>query len=321
MEITNAFLDLEQPKNAIIPIAAYKKFKIGSFTVTPYLMDHSAVGSFGYLVECSGKKIFYTGDFRASGRKKILFEKMISKPIKKLDYLMMEGSLFGRGEYEFKTEVDIENELINILQNQSDITFISMSSQNIDRFVSLYKAVRKTGRTLVIDLYTAYIMRRLEKAGAKLPQAHWDNIRIFYYHSHCEKLEKLNEQQFIRQYASKQIKIPEIIEQRKNICLLFRDNSVCRKIVEKLDNLSKSVFIHSMWEGNMTDNFKEYLKNKKLKCKHLHISGHAAIEDLKSFAQALKPEYLIPVHTNHPDKFKELYQNIKSVNDGVEFLL
>jgi len=315
IEITNAFLDLQPAKNKINSIQPYKKIEIGSFAITPYLMDHSAVGAFGYLIECSGKKLFYTGDFRATGRKKILFEKMINKPIKNLDYLMMEGSLFGRENYEIKTEENLENELTNILQNQKDITFISMSSQNIDRFVSLYKSARKTGKTLVIDLYTAYIMRKLNEIGAKLPQADWNNIRIFYYHSHCKQLDKLNEEKFIYHCAKKQIKIPEIIKERKNICLLFRDNSVCRKICDKLQDVLNSVFVHSMWEGNLTDDFKEYLKTKKFKFQHLHISGHAAIDDLKRFANALKPKYLIPVHTNHPDNFSELYHSIKKIND------
>ena len=42
-----------------------KPFSIGPFIVTPYLMDHSSVDAFGFLIEAEGKKIYYSGDFRA----------------------------------------------------------------------------------------------------------------------------------------------------------------------------------------------------------------------------------------------------------------
>ncbi|MBU0985816.1 MAG: MBL fold metallo-hydrolase [Proteobacteria bacterium] len=48
---------------------AWKKFQAGTFSVMPYLMDHSAFDAYGFLISAGGKSLFYTGDFRGHGRK------------------------------------------------------------------------------------------------------------------------------------------------------------------------------------------------------------------------------------------------------------
>ena len=57
-----------------------KPLNIGPFRVTPYLVDHSAFDAYALLVEADGKRVFYSGDFRAHGRKKALFEAMVRRP-------------------------------------------------------------------------------------------------------------------------------------------------------------------------------------------------------------------------------------------------
>src|SRR6516164_2658109 len=46
---------------------------LAPFTITPFLVDHSAYDAYAVLVEADGKRLFYTGDFRAHGRKSSLF--------------------------------------------------------------------------------------------------------------------------------------------------------------------------------------------------------------------------------------------------------
>ena len=54
--------------------------QIGPFHITPYLVDHSAFDAYALLIEADGKRIFYSGDFRAHGRKRKLFDGMIKSP-------------------------------------------------------------------------------------------------------------------------------------------------------------------------------------------------------------------------------------------------
>lgn len=61
-------------------IADRTPVEIGPFRVTPFLVDHSAFDAYSLLVEADGKRVFYSGDFRAHGRKRKLFEAMVARP-------------------------------------------------------------------------------------------------------------------------------------------------------------------------------------------------------------------------------------------------
>jgi ribonuclease J len=52
-------------------IKPYQAFTIlDTFKVKPFLTDHSTPEAFSFLIEADGKRVFYSGDFRATGRKK-----------------------------------------------------------------------------------------------------------------------------------------------------------------------------------------------------------------------------------------------------------
>ena len=89
-------------------------FMIGDFTITPYLFDHSAYGAYGFLIDADGQKIFYSGDFRAHGRKRKLFYKFLRKHPQNIDILLMEGSCLGREASEhYEYEEDLEQKFCN----------------------------------------------------------------------------------------------------------------------------------------------------------------------------------------------------------------
>ena len=51
---------------------AHETFAAGPFAITPYLTDHSAFDAHMLLVDCAGKRVLYSGDFRRVGRKSVL---------------------------------------------------------------------------------------------------------------------------------------------------------------------------------------------------------------------------------------------------------
>ena len=102
IEITNIFLKKKISGFKMLTLDSWEPFQIGDFKMTPYLTDHSGFDAFGFLVESRGKRVFYSGDFRGTGRKKVLFENIIARPPMNIDCLMMEGSMLGRGEHLYK---------------------------------------------------------------------------------------------------------------------------------------------------------------------------------------------------------------------------
>jgi len=76
-----------------------------------------------------------------------------------------------------------------------------------------------------------------------------------------------------------------------------------------------------MWEGYLNDRFKQYCADKEIKIEQIHTSGHATIEDLKTFAKALNPKVLIPIHTFEASKYPELFDNVKILKDKEKYIL
>jgi ribonuclease J len=72
-----------------------RQFRVGPFAVTPFLVDHSAFDAHAFLIEVGGRRIFYTGDFRFSGRKAVLSRRLLENPPRDVDVMLMEGTTLG----------------------------------------------------------------------------------------------------------------------------------------------------------------------------------------------------------------------------------
>jgi ribonuclease J len=90
------------------------------------------------MIEADGNRIFYSGDFRGHGRKAKLFDNLLKRPPKDIDYLILEGSMMGRESGGYRTEADIEDALEELFKADTAY-FFSCSSQNLDRIVSAYR--------------------------------------------------------------------------------------------------------------------------------------------------------------------------------------
>ena len=202
---------------------------------------------------------------------------------------------------------------MDVLKEACNITFLFVSSQNIDRLVSAFKACRKTGTTFVIDLYTALILHRLE---GKLPQFNWRDVRVKLSKGHAKILAESGHEKLLHKFNSSRIDIDELEQNKKKILMIGRGNEYFKRILNNLGDLEGVKIIYSMWEGYLTPKFEKYCREKGIQIDKIHTSGHANPEDLEKFANALKPKVLIPMHTFEPEGFAELYDNVKVLNDG-----
>ena len=319
IDITNIFITKNPEDLNYSIIKNLRPFKVGDFTITPYLVDHSAFDAMAFLVEAEGRRVFYSGDFRGHGRKSVLFDQMIKDPPAGIDCLLMEGSMLGRGDKICDDEEGVQERIEKVLKNSDNITFLFTSSQNIDRLVSAYKACLKTGSIFVIDLYTAFILDRLKEISSKLPQFDWKNVRVKFTKYHADRLADTGQKELLYKYNRAKIEMDEINEKKSRVLMLTRDNSIFPIIVNNIANPEGAKVIYSMWGGYLTDKFREYCNRKGLILEQVHTSGHAMVDDLKSFAGAIKPKILIPIHTFNAGTYPELFDNVKILDDNEEF--
>ncbi len=321
IEISNIFTPNKTRDLNIKTFPKTSKVKVGDFEVTAHLVDHSAFDARAFLIEAEGKRIFYSGDFRGHGRKRLLFKKIVSNPPKNIDCLLMEGSMLGRGKQKFSDEEAVQKGIEDILENKNNIKFLFASSQNIDRIVSAYKACRRMKYIFVIDIYTAYILHKLSKITSHLPQFNWQNIRVIFFKYHVDKLAEAGNKELLYLFNKRRIKMLEINKEKNRILMLLRDNSLFPKVVDQIQGSRAAVIIYSMWEGYLTDKFKAYCEKAGIEIKQIHTSGHATVEDLQTFSNALKPKTLIPIHTFETKLYPRLFRNVIILRDSEELEL
>jgi len=297
---------------------AWRQFQIGAFSITPYLMDHSAFDAYGFLVSAGGKSLFYSGDFRGHGRKAKLLDHLVQHPTQ-VNVLLMEGTLIGERTNELSiSEFDLENRFVSIIEETPGIVLVTISSQNIDRIVTVFKAAVQTGRKLIIDFYTAEILERL-KTFAKLPQASWANIRVCYPQLLGRWFEKLGLDDILARHRKNGIRWARIREDEANAVMLIRAGFLYD--IKRFLSLENATWIYSLWPGyfdrsESLRNLKSYFEDKGIRYEYLHTSGHATLEDLKKLVDAMTPEMVIPIHSFHPEKFKDYFPNVRLVDDG-----
>jgi ribonuclease J len=290
---------------------------LGPFTVTPYLVDHSAYDAYAFLVEAEGKKVFYSGDFRSHGRKGKLFEKLLRKPPMGVDVLLMEGSTLGRPEPEgYPSETNLEGRFADYFHSAKGFALAWTAGQNIDRLVTIYKACRRTGKKLIADLYTASILMAI--GNPNLPQPGYGDFLVFVPSAQRVKVKQYELFDLAKLVSFCRVYPEDLPGLAGSSVMLFRP-SMARDL-ERAGCLEGARLIYSLWPGYLKDRryrwLHEWLKKHRIPITHCHTSGHAHVSDLKRLALAISAKKIVPIHTSEPDSYPEYFNNVEIRNDG-----
>jgi ribonuclease J len=308
---TRAGLNLKH----VTPLVDRTPIILGPFTITPFLVDHSAYDAYAILVEAEGKRLFYTGDFRAHGRKSRLTDQLIADPPKNVDILLMEGTCIGREDQQFRTEDELVPRFAEIFENTPGMPLVWCSGQNLDRIVTVFKASRKAGRQFIIDLYTAEMLRAT--GNERMPQASWDWIRVFLPFHQKSKIWREKAFEISNPYYPVRIYPEKFAEVAAESVLLFRPNMV--RELERVNCLTGACVVCSEWQGYLDKEgnkwFVDWLKRTGTPLKHCHTSGHASIPDLRRMRNAFPGAVAVPVHLDDQGRFVELFEKVKLRED------
>lgn len=288
---------------------------LGPFTVTPFLVDHSAYDAYAVLVEADGRRLFYTGDFRAHGRKAVLTDRLIADPPEGVDVLLMEGTCVGRDDQAFPTEDALVPRFVELFEQTPGLPLVWCSGQNLDRIVSVFKACRRAGRQFIVDLYTAEMLRAT--GNDRMPQASWDGIRVFLPFNQKLKIKTENAFDVSNPYYSYRIYPEKFAKVAAESVLLFRPNMV--RELERADCLAGACVIQSEWRGWLEKDhnrwFVEWIRRTGTRLEYCHTSGHASVPDLRRMRAAFPGAVAVPVHLDDRDRFVALFENVTLHDD------
>jgi ribonuclease J len=272
------------------PPAAFLRHRqplvIGPFEVTPFLNDHSAFDAYSLLIEADGRRLFYTGDFRAHGRKRGAFAELLRAP-PAVDVLLMEGTnIRADGDIDARgpSEADVETSVTRLARDTPGLVLAAFSPQNIDRLVTMFRAAVRSGRELVIDLYGATIAAAT--GLMTIPQSTWDDVRVFLPRSQRSRI--LAERAFDRTDAVRAARIyPEELRSRAGELLMMFRGSMASDLAAA-GCLGGARAVWSMWPGYLKDDtgLQTFLQAHDISLSTHHSSGHAFIPDLRLLTAA-----------------------------------
>lgn len=321
-------LELLQAKNRWLDFYDESAFDIGDFHITTIRVDHSAYDAYLFVIEADGECVVHTGDFRTHGRLGAgLFEKLERFfAEKKVDVLLIEGTMMGRGSERVITEEELQMEAEELLaKEENKYAFLVCSSTNVESLASFHNAVWETNKRLPKEkrkpfLVNRYVMKQIElyreTIGTENKEFYFRKtypLKGFHYRE--KKLSGKTQMEFVKETG---------------FFMLIGPGEGYRKYLDEFMEYNP-LLIYSMWKGYVEDETSETydvglgMLYKSMRHVDLHTSGHAVKADLERMILLTNPEKsIIPIHTEHQKRFRaldigELKNKVKCLCDGEVF--
>lgn len=287
-----------------------RPFSWGSFHIMPVTVDHSAFDAYAFKVEAGGVSAFHTGDFRTHGFRSGRLSDVIEKFVGKVDYVVCEATNISRPLAASQSEHDLQKEYQELFkENKGNVVY--SSSTNIDRLFGLYHAAKNAGRVFIIDEYQKKIMDIVTQRDSL-----WSKSRLYQFSEHYKPfvLSVLKGAFWMND------RFKDLLE-KKGYVLMARSNPTFDSLIKRIPG-EKQVYL-SMWDGYVDKSKAAYNEQlaKSLGKGYLrmHTSGHCDMNSLREVFRLLHPKAIVPIHTEKPEDFAQLFGDEWSVvvlNDG-----
>lgn len=303
-----------------------KTVEIGSLEAEMMPVDHSLPGASSFLIYSNEGNLVYTGDIRFHGYNEKESKRFVKKSERiETKWLICEGTRID--EKEKDSEQGVKQEIKDLISEAERLVFVEHPIRDLDRVTTIFEAAKENDREFVVNLKLAYMIKslgknsliNLEDVKILIPQKRWGLICS----DRKDQEEILEEFHPKREYSSWE---KEIIWRGKKE---RRENSITYEDLR--ENPSRYVVSMSLWEINQLIDIQpknaiwiksicepfsdemlideerknNWLNHFDIKKFSAHASGHASGEEIKSMINRINPEFLIPVHTEHPELFNK----------------
>ncbi len=318
------------------PFRTGDTIEIKEMKIIPFHVDHSIPAAYGFIIESSAGLIVYSGDFRMHGPLSWMTHEFIKKinemklntlikqnnighiqkhTPNKIKALLCEGTRIHKGTIE--SERIVKRNLKTLFKNiPFDFILVKYDRIDWDRFRTFSNIAKHHEWKYIItekDAYFYYLLNR----GAKYKTMKNPNIlNDEHLYILINRNVRYNWQKKIRRIMFKYNKQHRFLEynelrQLKGKFFLYI-TYLSNFLIDKLNPNLKGIFISSSidpYAEEFYDNTKRIiniLKDLGIPSYRIHASGHAMPHDLIKFVKEIAPQFLIPIHTEHPNFFKIL---------------
>ncbi|MDE6048739.1 MAG: MBL fold metallo-hydrolase [Paramuribaculum sp.] len=286
----------------------------GEFQIMPIIMDHSAFDAYAFRIEAGGLKVFHTGDFRTHGFRGRKIPEVIEKYVGKVDYMVCEATNVCRSANNIKPEQELQKEFIQAFtENKYNVVYLS--STNIDRLFGLYHAALKAKRPFYVDSYQKKIMDIVA-----VRDTIWGKSRLYRYKDGREPKVLHRDGDNFRVNE----KFVDFLSDRGYV-VIARAGKRFDAFLSHIPADGRITYL-SMWDGYLDKSKTAYnpmlAKSVGVNYKYFHTSGHCDMESLENLVEMLRTKAIIPIHTDSPKTFAELFSDrypVLIMKDGDTF--
>lgn len=289
-------------------------FSFGEFNILPIVIDHSAFDAYAFSIEARELKVFHTGDFRTHGFRSGKSPKVIDKYVGRADYVVCEATNISRPDAIPTSEHLLQRGFSKAFtENKYNVVYVS--STNIDRLFGLYHAALRAHRPFYVDAYQKQIMDIV--AGK---DSIWGKSSLYKYEEGREP------KPLIRRGAEfvANDKFIDYVSEHGYV-LVARQGERFDKLLSKLPDFGRVKYL-SMWDGYLDESKAAYnptlAKSVGTEYRYMHTSGHCDMKGLDELFSMLAPKAIIPIHTDNPQAFADLFCDkwpVILLNDGEYF--
>lgn len=295
-----------------------------SFKLRCFPVDHSIPGACAWAIETGSGWVVYSGDLRFHGKRAELSRRFVEEAARLSPRaLILEGTNVSRQRNVAEKEV-YENGF-KVIKGSSGLVIADFSARDVDRLLTFLQIAKDAGRKLVILPKDAYLLKTMRLLEPQTPDIAQEDIFIYQ-----ETIAKKDPAYWLRnifaEYSSKTVLAQDIASAPEQfiLCFSFFDLNELPSIRPR----AGSLYVYSSSEPHDEEQeidfrrLRNWLKRFGLKGfglpievndswqipegeGGLHASGHACGPDLLKVALEIKPEVLIPVHTEKPGLFVE----------------
>lgn len=301
---------------------------------------HSVIGAAGIAVRVDGYWVAYTGDFRMGPENKeeeeywlkVLGEKRLELSKRSTRFfdaikdrrplvLIVEGTRVTRGENTNVTEKDVYENSMKVFRNSKKLIIVDFPVRHLERLFTFLRVCMENDRILVLMPKDYAYLRGVETLEPlwRLSEEEREYIRVY----HPGKLEYAGlERNALFEAKENGILIgPEEINERPERFAISAGYFDFPHILDLDENvLNGSAYIHSTSEAYTeeqeidTRRLIQWLKyfnihpyglkvegDHVIFTKDFHASGHVSPTELENILNNVRPDYILPVHTQ--DRF------------------
>ena len=298
-----------------------KKIAVGTLEIEPIHVDHSIPGAYGFIINTSSGAIVYTGDLRLHGPVSQMTNDFAESAAEHEPIAMIsEGTRICPTEERtvFNSEAEVKTKCNEVVADASNLVIATFYSRDVDRLRTLYEVAKENDRKFVIPLKKAHLLSMLRNdPRLEIPDIQKDDTIVFYM-----KRKKTGEYletdyyKWERPFLTKAVTY-DYIRKNQSKVLLNLDLTEFTELID-IKPSSGGYFIHSMSEPFSEEDINKEVMHRWLKhfglkfhqipVSYTHLRAHETV-----LVNKIKPKQIVPVHTEYPQIFQQLFKNIETV--------